>query len=130
APRAVEETMRYLGTVRGTVRIASEDIEYRDVLFPKGTVMAASLSAANRDDSTFRDPFTFDITREPADKPQLTFGSGIHYCLGAALARAEQQEALTIMAERMPNLRLDGDVEWKPNSFGIWGPASLPVAFG
>jgi cytochrome P450 len=130
AARAVEETMRFLGAVRGTVRIASEDIEYRDVLFPKGTVMAASLSAANRDESTFADPFTFDITREPSNKPQLTFGSGIHYCLGAALARAEQQEALTIMAERMPNLRLDGDVVWKPNSFGIWGPAALPVAFG
>ena len=130
APRAVEETMRYLGAVRGTVRIASEDIEYRDVLFPKGTVMAASLSAANRDEATFDDPLTFDITREPPDRPQLTFGSGIHYCLGAALARAEQQEALTIMAERMPHLRLDGEVEWKPNSFGIWGPARLPVAFG
>lgn len=129
-PRAVEETMRYLGAVRGTVRIASEDIEYRDVLFPKGTVMAASLSAANRDESTFADPVTFDITREPSNKPQLTFGSGIHYCLGAALARAEQQEALTIMADRMPNLHLDSAVEWKPNSFGIWGPARLPVTFG
>lgn len=130
APRAVEETMRYLGAVRGTVRIASEDIEYRDVVFPAGTVMATSLSAANRDEATFDDPFTFDITREPSNKPQLTFGSGIHYCLGAALARAEQQEALMIMAERLPNLRLDGDVVWKPNSFGIWGPASLPVVFG
>ena len=130
APRAVEETMRFLGAVRGTVRIASEDIEYRDVVFPKGTIMATSLSAANLDADTFDDPFVFDITREPSNKPQLTFGSGIHFCLGAALARAEQQEALTIMAERLPNLRLDGEVEWKPNSFGIWGPASLPVAFG
>ena len=92
--------------------------------------MATSLSAANLDADTFDDPFVFDITREPSNKPQLTFGSGIHFCLGAALARAEQQEALTIMAERLPNLRLDGEVEWKPNSFGIWGPASLPVAFG
>ncbi|TDT16779.1 cytochrome P450 [Ilumatobacter fluminis] len=130
APRAVEETMRFLGAVRGTVRIASEDIEYRDVVFPKGTIMATSLSAANLDADTFDDPFVFDITREPSNKPQLTFGSGIHFCLGAALARAEQQEALTIMADRLPNLRLDGEVEWKPNSFGIWGPAALPVAFG
>ena len=129
APRAVEETMRFLGTVRGTVRIASEDIEYNDVMFPKGTFLAPSLATANRDENVFVEPDTFDITREPPDKPQLTFGSGIHYCLGAALARAEQQEALVIMAQRMPNLALAGDVVWKPGTFGIWGPESLPVSF-
>jgi cytochrome P450 len=130
APRAVEETMRLLGTVRGTARLASTDIEYRGVVFPKGTFLATSLHTANRDPSVFDEPLSFDITREPARQPQLTFGSGIHYCLGAALARAEQQEALTILAERLPNLRLDGDVVWKPNSTGIWGPDSLPVTFG
>ena len=130
APRAVEETMRFLGTVRGTGRFASEDIEYQGVLFPKGTFIAPSLATANRDSSVFSEPSEFDITREPSNQPQLTFGSGIHYCLGAALARAEQQEALTIMAERMPNVALDGDVVWKPNSFGIWGPDRLPVTFG
>lgn len=130
APRAVEETMRFLGTVRGTGRFASEDIEYGGVVFPKGTFIAPSLATANRDSSVFTEPSEFDITREPSNKPQLTFGSGIHYCLGAALARAEQQEALTIMAERMPNVALDGDVVWKPNSFGIWGPDRLPVTFG
>jgi cytochrome P450 len=129
APRAVEETMRYLGTVRSTGRLASEDIEYKGVVFPKGTFLAPSLHTANRDASTFSEPLEFDITREPSNKPQLTFGSGIHFCLGAALARAEQQEALTIMAERLPNLRLDGEVVWKPATFGIWGPDSLPVAF-
>jgi cytochrome P450 len=130
ATRAVEETMRLLGTVRGTARLASTDIEYRGVVFPKGTFLATSLHTANRDPSVFDEPLSFDITREPARQPQLTFGSGIHYCLGAALARAEQQEALTILAERLPNLRLDGDVVWKPNSTGIWGPDSLPVTFG
>ncbi|MEO6570824.1 MAG: cytochrome P450, partial [Ilumatobacteraceae bacterium] len=87
APRAVEETMRYSGTVRATGRIASDDIEYRGVLFPKGTFLAPSLASANRDGAVFERPDTFDITRRPPDKPQLTFGSGIHYCLGAALAR-------------------------------------------
>jgi cytochrome P450 len=129
APRAVEETMRFLGTVRLTVRLASEDIEYRGVLFPKGTPLTLLLHTANRDGAIFDDPLGFDITREPSNKPQLTFGSGIHYCLGAALARAEQQEALTIMADRMPNLSLDGEVVWKPNTFGIWGPESLPLTF-
>ncbi len=129
APRAVEETMRYFGAVRGTGRFASEDIEYRDVLFPKGTFLAPSLATANRDGSVFDDPSTFDITRQPASKPQLTFGSGIHYCLGAALARAEQQEALAIMAQRLPDLESAGEIVWKPGSVGIFGPERLPVRF-
>jgi cytochrome P450 len=129
AGRAVEETMRVFGTVRGTGRIASADIAYRDVMFPKGTFIAPSLAAANVDPTVFHDPQRFDITREPADKPQLTFGSGIHYCLGAALARAEQQEALTILARRLPDLQLDGDVTWKSPLSGIFGPEHLPVTF-
>jgi cytochrome P450 len=57
----------------------------------------------------------------------MTFGSGIHHCLGAALARSELQEALAVLAPRMAGLTLDGPVEWKPATFGIWGPARLPV---
>lgn len=129
APRAVEETMRFMGTVRGTARFASEDIEYRDVFFPKGSFIAPSLAQANRDASVFDDPTDFDITREPSNRPQLTFGSGIHFCLGAALARAEQQEALTIMAERLPDLELAGDIVWKPATVGIFGPEHLPIRF-
>ena len=77
----------------------------------------------------FKDPEVFDITREPAGQPQLTFGSGIHYCLGAALARAELQEALPLLARRMPDLALDGPVTWKPNAAGIFGPDHLPITF-
>ena len=129
APRAVEETMRYFGAVRGTARFASEDIEYRDVKFPAGTVMMTSMAMGNRDSSVFDDPGTFDITREPSGQPHLTFGSGIHYCLGAALARAELQEALPILARRMPDLAVDGAIEWKPSATAIFGPAHLPVTF-
>jgi cytochrome P450 len=129
APRAVEETMRYFGAVRGTGRFASEDIEYRDVLFPAGTFIAPSMATANYDPSVFSEPEVFDITREPAGQPQLTFGSGIHYCLGAALARAELQEALPLLARRMPDLQLDGQVTWKPNAAGIFGPDHLPITF-
>src|SRR5215207_5019550 len=107
AGRAVEETMRYFGAVRGTGRFASEDIEYRGVLFPAGTFIATSMATANVDTAVFGpDAGTFDITREPSGQPQLTFGSGIHYCLGAALARAELQEALPLLARRMPDLRV------------------------
>jgi len=88
-----------------------------------------SIVMANHDSTVFPDPGTFDITREPAGQPQLTFGSGIHYCLGAALARAELQEALPILAQRMPDLRVDGVIEWKPPATAIFGPAHLPVTF-
>ncbi len=128
APRAVEEVMRYLGAVRGTGRFASEDIVYRDVLFPQGTMLFPSFVAGNFDPEAFEDPGTFDITREPGVQ-HLTFGSGIHFCLGAWLARAELAEALPILARRMPNLRAAGEIEWKPPNFGIWGPARLPIAF-
>jgi cytochrome P450 len=129
AQRAVEETMRYFGAVRGTARFASVDIEYRDVLFPAGTFMSVGLAEANRDPGVFREPLEFDITSQKSDQPHLTFGSGIHYCLGQALARAELQEALPLLARRMPNLRLDGPTEWKPDGVGIFGPAHMPVTF-
>jgi cytochrome P450 len=129
APRAVEESMRYFGAIRGTGRFASVDIEYRDVLFPAGTFINPSLASANHDAAVFSEPDTFDIAREPPAQPQLTFGSGIHYCLGAALARAELQVALPILATRMPDLALDGPITWKPSTVGIFGPEHLPVRF-
>jgi cytochrome P450 len=128
APRAVEESMRYLGAVRGTARFASEDLVYRDVLFPQGTLVSTSLAGANRDPEAWQEPDTFDITRQRGTA-QMTFGSGIHFCMGAALARAELQEALPLLARRLPNLARDGEIEWKPSTFGIWGPARLPLRF-
>jgi len=128
APRAVEESMRYLGAVRATVRFASEDVVYRDVLFPQGTVVSTSLAGANRDPEVWKQPNEFDITQERGTA-QMTFGSGIHFCLGAALARAELQEALPLLARRLPGLARTGPVEWKPANFGIWGPAKLPLRF-
>jgi cytochrome P450 len=128
AARAVEESMRYLGAVRGTARIASEDIEYRDVVFPQGTLVATSLSGANYDPTAWDDPDRFDIAHE-RESAQMTFGSGIHFCLGASLARAELQEALPLLAQRMPNIEIDGVIEWKPPTVGIWGPARLPLQF-
>jgi cytochrome P450 len=128
ARRAVEETMRYLGAVRGTARVAGEDVEYRGVLVPKGTFISFSLAGSNRDPLVFDDPDTFDISSE-RDAAQLTFGWGIHHCLGAGLARVELQEGLSVLSQRLPDLVIDGEVEWKPATFGIWGPASLPIRF-
>ena len=129
ATTAVEETMRYLGAVRGTGRFASEDVEFNDVFFPKGSLMFTSLVAANFDSTAFDSPRNFDITR-PGIGNHMTFGTGIHYCLGASLARAGLQEALPILAARMSNLRRDGEIVWKPNTAGIWGPEKLPIRFG
>jgi len=129
APRAVEEVMRCFGAVRGTARFASVDIEYRGILFPQGTFVAPVMAVANRDPDVFDAPDVFDITHEPARQPQLTFGSGIHFCLGAALARAELQEALPLLARRLPDVAVDGSITWKPNEVGIFGPEHLPITF-
>jgi cytochrome P450 len=129
AARATEESFRYLGAVRNTGRFASEDIEYRDVLFPAGTLVFPSFVGANHDLDLFTDPNTFDITADRGSANHLTLGFGMHYCMGANLARAELQEALTVLSRRMPNVRLDGEVEWKPDGVGIWGPSKLPLAF-
>jgi cytochrome P450 len=129
AARATEESFRYLGAVRGTGRFASEDVEYRDVLFPQGTLIFPSFVGANHDLDLFTDPAQFDITADRGSAGHLTLGFGFHYCMGANLARAEMQEALTVLSQRMPNIRLDGDIEWKPEGVGIWGPSKLPLAF-
>ncbi|MET0902141.1 MAG: cytochrome P450 [Acidimicrobiales bacterium] len=129
AKPAVEETMRYLGAVGGTARITSEDIEYRDVLFPTGTLVVTSLSAANVDPEVWDDPHRMDIERGPAGATHMSLGWGLHHCLGAALARAELQEALPLLARSMPDLEVDGEIEWKAANIGIWGPARLPLKF-
>ncbi|WP_394934893.1 cytochrome P450 [uncultured Ilumatobacter sp.] len=129
APRAIEESMRHFGAIRGTGRFASEDIVYRDILFPAGTFVFPSMATGNRDESVFPNANSFDIRKEPAGSPHLTLGSGIHYCLGAWLARAELQEALPILARRMPDLALADGVKWKPPGTAIFGPDRLPVTF-
>src|SRR5918999_2368200 len=115
APQAVEEVVRYEPITPFTARILLEDVEYRDVTFPKDTVLMVSAVTANREP----DGEDFDITAERPDKP-LTFGAGIHYCLGANLARAELQEALAFLPARMPGLELDGEPELG-SVHGIYG---------
>jgi cytochrome P450 len=97
-------------------------------LFPSGVAVTANLAAANRDLDVFGTPECFDITAE-RDAEHLSFGSGIHRCLGAALARAELQEALSVLAESLVTVTPAGAPTWKPPTFGIWGPAALPIDF-
>lgn len=125
--RAVDEVLRFKGTVSVAPRFAREDLEIDGYAVPAGTIVTLSTAAANHDPAAVRAPGRFDITVER--EPPLTFGGGPHYCLGANLARAEMGEALAILARRLPRLRLAGEVVWRPRT-AIIGPASLPLAFG
>jgi cytochrome P450 len=127
AAQAVHEVMRYSPVIFTTMRIAVEDVDLAGTRFSAGTLVIANTAAANRDPAVYEEPDRFDITRKAAPA-MLTFGGGIHYCLGAHLARIELAEALTTMARRMPDMRLSGAVPWKSIT-GITGPASLPVEF-
>lgn len=127
AANAVHELMRYSPIVFGTIRETVEDVELAGVCIPAGTLVLANTAAANRDASVYDRPGRVDITR--ADSPaMLTFGGGVHFCLGAHLARLELTEALRVITRRMPNPRRTGPAPWKAIS-GITGPTTLPLAF-
>jgi cytochrome P450 len=125
APQAVEEVVRFEPITPFTARIAMEDVSFRDVLFPKDTIVLVCAHTGNRDD--LEDGHAFDITR-PASKRVLTFGAGPHYCLGVNLAKAELQEALTYLAPRMRELTLTADPVYGTID-GIYGLDALRAAW-
>jgi len=126
APQAVEELMRLSPVIFATMRKAVEDVELGGVRVPAGTLVIVNTAAANRDPAVYDDPDCLDITRE--GPTMLTFGGGIHYCLGAHLARLELAEALRVITQRMPNPHRRGPAPWKP-LVGITGPTTLPIEF-
>jgi cytochrome P450 len=103
-PGAIEEMLRYDPPLQATVRHARVDTEIGGTRIPAGTSIFVLLAAANRDPAKFDRPEVFDITREPND--HVSLGEGIHFCLGAGLARLEGAVAIAAMLERFPNLRL------------------------
>ena len=125
APAAVEEVVRYEPITPFTARITVEDVEHRGVTFPEGTVVVVCALTGNRE---VEGPDEFDITADRGRERPLTFGAGIHYCLGANLARAELQEALAFLPARMPGLRLESEPELGSIN-GIYGVERLPVAW-
>ena len=127
AASAAEEVLRFEPAGSGSPRVATEDIEYKGLRLPAGTIVLPSGPAANRDPAMYPDPDRFDMTREHAE-PMLTFGGGAHYCLGASLARFELQEALVILAQRLPKLAPDGEARWRRGAL-IRGPETLPIRF-
>jgi cytochrome P450 len=124
-PSAVDELLRYTGPVLTTRRVAKTDVEVGGQKIARGEVVVATVAAANRDPRKFADPDRLDVGRHAAD--HVAFGDGIHFCLGAPLARAEGEIAIGSLLRRFPRLRLlDADPEWG-GTFAIRGVTSLHV---
>jgi cytochrome P450 len=124
---AVEELLRYDSPVQMSRRVTVEDHPVADAVIPAGSFVIASLASGNRDEAQFGD----DADRLRLDRPnarqQISFGAGVHHCLGAALARLEGRVALSRLLRRFPQLRLDGEPEWN-GRINLRGLARLPVA--
>lgn len=126
-PTAVEELLRYESPIQIDTRLMSEDVELDDQLLAKGQAIMLMRGAANRDPDQFPDPELFDVGRK--DNRHLAFGWGIHFCLGAPLARVEAQVAVRTLLKHFPALRLKNDkVAWWEN-MAMRSPTSLPVKF-
>ena len=124
---AVEELLRYDGPVQRTARIPSEDVTIGGRTIPKGEMVMPFTGAANRDPAQFADPDRLDITRP--DNRHVAFGLGIHFCLGAPLARVEGQIAVGTLVKRLPKLALATDNPEYRLSLTLRGLTTLPVAF-
>lgn len=125
---AVEELLRYVSPVElSSERFVLEDFSVAGVTIPRGDMVFAVIGSANRDERQFKEPDTLDLGREP--NKHLSFGMGIHYCLGAPLARLEGQIAIQTLVNRFPDLRLARpaeSIQWR-TGFVIRGPKKLPV---
>jgi cytochrome P450 len=124
--RATEEALRYDSPVKSIQRLATEDVEMRGKQIKKNDRIRWFMSSANRDPNKFENPNTMDITRWP--NPHVAFGSGVHHCLGATIARVEGQEVFSALADRYPNLQLKThDMEYQP-SITFRSIKDLPVS--
>ena len=128
-PNAVEEILRFESPVQAVARTVSEPIELSGAALEKNDMVVSLLGAANRDPAVFEDPERLDVTRK--DLRPLSFGGGIHFCLGAQLARIEAAVVFETILRRLPDLRLvDPDhPKWRP-SFVLRGLTELPVTWG
>jgi cytochrome P450 len=125
-PTAIEELMRYDSPLQLFERTATEDVEIGGVTVPRGQKIAALLGAANHDPAVFDDPGTLDVGR--VDNPHISFGAGIHFCIGAPLARVELQASFGALLDRTSSLELGGEPVRRPE-FVIRGLRTLPIVF-
>lgn len=128
ASQAVQEALRFEPVTPFTARIVEQEITFRDITFPPGTIVMVCAFTANRDIEGDGSPESFDIAADRPRARNLTFGAGIHYCVGANLATAELEEALRFLAPRLRNLRLNGEPAYG-STLGIYGLSELPVCF-
>jgi cytochrome P450 len=124
-PTAVEELLRYDTPLQLFERWVLEDIEIDGTVIPRGAELALLFGSANHDPAVFTDPGRLDLTR--ADNPHISFSAGLHYCIGAPLARIELAASMTALLEKAPALALAAEPERKPN-FVIRGLTGLPVS--
>ncbi|WP_310961642.1 cytochrome P450 [Nocardioides terrisoli] len=127
-PRAVDEVLRFDSPVQITLRQAHRDTEVAGVRVAGGTAVLTFLGGANRDPAVFADPQRFDVTRGNADQ-HLSFSAGVHYCLGASLARLETKVALHTLYDRFPDLRVDGPPVRRGTRV-LRGYEHLPIVLG
>jgi cytochrome P450 len=125
-PSGVEELLRFEAPSQHTARIAPHDVELDGRQIRKGQAAIAVMGAANRDPERFPDPDRLDVARR--DNRHVAFGWAAHFCFGAPLARVEGQAAFEALLRRMPNLAVDGPLEWRTN-LGLRGLTALPVTF-
>ncbi|MDZ7827021.1 MAG: cytochrome P450 [Gammaproteobacteria bacterium] len=125
-PRAVEEMLRFDSSVQLTGRKALEDLEFGGLEMKRGEQILALIGAANHDPAAFSDPERFDISRD--EQKPLSFGGGIHHCLGAQLTRVEADEALKVLFERLPDLELEEiDAPKRKPTITLRGLTELPA---
>lgn len=124
--KVADEMLRH-SNVATPYRFVVEDVDYDGIRFPKGTMLCMATPLSGRDPAAFSEPMVFDPDRDQANR-NLAFGRGAHMCLGQHLARVQIEEGLHAIAQRITRPRLAGKVTWRP-FLGIWGPASLPIAF-
>jgi unspecific monooxygenase len=124
----VEEIIRFDAPLHMFTRYALEDLEWNGLRLRKGETIGLLLGAANRDPAKFPDPDQFRATRENAAQ-NVSFGAGIHFCIGAPLARLEMEVALPILFQRLPHLRLASPPRYR-DAYHFHGLEELRVTFG
>jgi cytochrome P450 len=127
-PSAIEEVLRYRSPVQAMFRKTRRDVEIHGQVIPANKLVLTMIGSANRDPGHFKDADRFDITRDP--NPHIAFGHGIHFCIGAPLARLEAKIALPDLLSRVKGVELASADPWEPRkAFHVHGPTRLPIRF-
>jgi cytochrome P450 len=125
-PTAVDEMIRWVTPVKEFMRTATADTQVGGVTIKEGEAVLLSYPSGNRDEAVFADPFRFDVGRDP--NKHLAFGFGVHYCLGAALARMEARALFAELLPRLESIELAGQAEWTATTF-VGGLKHLPISY-